>query len=298
VEYKDAVKRLSTYGLRWTENINPITGRIHADFLIAESEPGRFSCRNPNLQQLPRDERFRSLVKAGEGKRIIVADYSQIELRTVALLSGDSAMLDAYEKGEDLHRKTASAVSGIEPDKVSKAQRQMAKAINFGLIFGMSAATLVTRSKTTYNVDMTLEEAEKAHKAFFVAYPRLKLWQTVTAKETKRTLKSRIEGGLIRQYTPETYSYTEALNTPVQGSAAMAMLAALPKVEARLKGLDAKLINLIHDEIVLEVADIDVEAAKIALSEGMTEGFLQIFPKACTRDLVEAHDGANWQEAK
>ncbi len=299
VAYKDATKRLSTYGLSWTEHINSVTGRIHADFLIAESAPGRFSCRNPNLQQLPRDERFRALVKASSPEyRLIVADYSQIELRTVALLSQDPAMLAAYEQGEDLHRKTAAAVLGIEPAQVTKAQRQMAKAINFGLIYGMSAATLVNHSKINYGVDMTMQEAEKAHRAFFATYPRLRYWQTLTANETKHTLKSRIAGSLIRQYNPENYSYTEALNTPVQGAAAMAMLAALPKVEAGLKGLDARMINLVHDEVILEVANKDVAAAKQALVQGMTEGFLQIFPNACTRDLVEAHDGNTWQEAK
>ncbi|MFO1423450.1 MAG: DNA polymerase [Candidatus Competibacteraceae bacterium] len=300
VAYKTASKRLNTYGESWLKHRSPATGRIHAGFLIAETKPGRFSCRNPNLQQLPRDAAFRALVKATPGYRLVVADYGQIELRTIALLSGDPTLLAAYRDGKDLHRLTAAAVLGIEPDQVTKGQRQLAKAINFGLIYGMSPATLVSHAKTHYGVAMTLPEAQQAHAAFFRAYPRLRYWQRVTAAETERTLKSPIRGGLVRDFARdgEPYSYTEALNTPVQGAAAMAMLAALPRIDRALVGLDAQPVNLIHDEVVLEVAEADVPAAKTALSAAMVEGLLAIFPDASTRDLVEAHEGDNWEAAK
>ena len=298
--YKTAIKRLNTYGESWLKHRSPATGRIHAGFLIAETKPGRFSCRNPNLQQLPRDAAFRSLVKAAPGYRLVVADYSQVELRTIALLSGDPTMLAAYREGKDLHRLTAAAVLGIEPEQVTKAQRQLAKAINFGLIYGMSPTTLVSHAKSNYGVAMSLQEAQQAHAAFFRTYPRLRYWQRATAAETERTLQSTIRGGLVRDFRRdgESYSYTEALNTPVQGAAAMAMLAALPHIDKALAGLDARPINLVHDEVVLEVATADVEPAKQALAVAMVDGLLAIFSEACTRDLVEAHDGENWESAK
>ncbi|MFZ1640508.1 MAG: DNA polymerase [Candidatus Contendobacter sp.] len=302
--YKTAAKRLSTYGPAFAQWISPVTGRIHAGFSIAHSRPGRFSCSKPNLQQLPRDPAFRRLVKADPGRRLVVADYSQVELRTMALLCQDPAMLAAYRDGKDLHRLTAAAVLGIEPAVVSKGQRQLAKAVNFGLIYGMAPKTLVSHAKANYGVVMSLAEADKAHAAFFAAYPRLRLWHRLTAAETERTGKAVIRGGLVRNFAQEPggAKYTESLNTPVQGAAAAAMLAALPLLDKVLSGLDAKPINLIHDELVLDVAAAAVEPAKAALVQAMTDGFAAIFPEAeaagTLRDLVEAHEGKDWEAAK
>lgn len=302
--YKTAAKRLSTYGPAFAKWVSPTTGRIHASFSIAHSRPGRFSCSSPNLQQLPRDPAFRRLVKAESGRRLVVADYSQVELRVMALLCQDPAMLAAYRDGQDLHRLTAAAVLGVEPGAVSKAQRQLAKAVNFGLIYGMAPKTLVSHAKAGYGVAMTLAEAEAAHAAFFRAYPRLRLWHRTTAARIEQTGKATIRGGLVRDFSQEPggVKYTESLNTPVQGAAAAAMLAALPLLDKALSGIDAKPVNAIHDELVLDVAAEEVDRAKAALMEAMTAGFAAIFPEAeglgTLRDLVEAHDGDNWETAK
>jgi len=302
--YKTAAKRLSTYGPAFAKWVSPATGRIHASFAIAHSRPGRFSCSSPNLQQLPRDPAFRRLIKADPGRRLIVADYSQVELRTMALLCQDPAMLTAYRDGQDLHRLTAAAVLGKAPAEVSKHERQLAKALNFGLIYGMAPKTLVSHAKANYGVAMSLKEAEAAHAAFFAAYPRLRLWQRTSAAHTEATGKAVIRGGLIRDFAKEPggVKFTESLNTPVQGAAAAAMLAALPILDTALAGLDAKPINLIHDELVIDAAAADVGRAKAALVDSMAAGFAAIFPEAeaagVLRDLVEAHDGDDWESAK
>ncbi|MDS4020600.1 MAG: DNA polymerase [Candidatus Competibacter sp.] len=302
--YKTAAKRLSTYGPAFAKWVSPATGRIHASFSIAHSRPGRFSCSSPNLQQLPRDPTFRRLVKADPGRRLVVADYSQVELRVMALLCQDPAMLAAYRDGQDLHRLTAAAVLGIEPAAVTKAQRQLAKAVNFGLIYGMAPKTLVSHAKANYGVVMSLAEAEAAHAAFFAAYPRLRLWHRTTAAHTEQTGKATIRGGLVRDFIQEPggVKYTESLNTPVQGAAAAALLAALPLLDQALAGIDAQPINLIHDEWVLDVAAADIEPAKAALVDTMTAGFAAIFPEAeaagTLRDLAEAREGDNWESAK
>ena len=126
--YKTAIKGLSTYGKGYAAHISPVTGRIHASFTIGGTATGRLSCSNPNIQNPPRDPAFRALFAPTPGRCLVVADYGQIELRVAALVSGDPAMLAVYEAGEDLHRKTAAAVLGIELERVTKAQRQMAKA--------------------------------------------------------------------------------------------------------------------------------------------------------------------------
>lgn len=166
-QYKLLRKRLSTFGEGYARHIHPVTGRLHADFMIAGARSGRFRCHNPNVQNAPRDNAFRSLFKAPDGYRLVVADYSQVELRIAALIAQDKTMLDAYELGQDLHRKTAAAVAGIEMDQVTRSQRQAAKAINFGLIYGMGAKGLAAYASSAYGVAMTLEQATTAREIFF-----------------------------------------------------------------------------------------------------------------------------------
>ncbi len=148
----------------WLDCINPVTSRLHADFSIAGTRSGRFSCRNPNLQNPPRDPVFRALFNAQEGRRLVVADYSQVELRIAALLAPDPVMLAAYQTGADLHIRTASAIAGIPESAITKNQRQLAKACNFGLIYGMGAKTLAAYAASSYNVTLSLKTAQQARK--------------------------------------------------------------------------------------------------------------------------------------
>ena len=302
LRFKDRAKRLSTYGQPFSRWVHPVTSRVHASFRIGGTATGRLACREPNLQNAPRDPDFRRLFVATPGHLLVVADYSQIELRVAALLSGDPAMLAAYQDGEDLHTKTAAAVLGIPAAQITKEQRQMAKAVNFGLLFGQGAAGLAAYARSSYGVTMTVAEASQARQAFFSSYKGLMSWQARTASTAKRTQCVATPGGRVRDFRrePSGYRYTEALNTPVQGGAAEVMLHTLALLDDVLEPSAARLINCIHDELVLEVPEDGVERVTPILEQVMCEGFLQMFPEATamTADLVEARTGRNWQEAK
>jgi DNA polymerase-1 len=209
-------------------------------------------------------------------------------------------MLQAYARGEDIHRKTAAALAGVRLKEVTPEQRQAAKAVNFGLLYGQGPKGLARYAKTNYGVDMSEKEAREAREAFFQTYPGLRRWQTETARQAEGSNRVVTPGGRIRDFAREErgYQYTEALNTPVQGGAAEVLLATLPKLDKYLEGLDAKLVNIVHDEIVLEVAEQDAERAKQAVEKAMVEGMLAMFPNASTVGLVEAKAGANWAEVK
>ena len=294
--YKAAVKLLGTYGKGYAAHISPVTGRIHASFALGGTATGRLACHSPNIQNPPRDPAFRALFAPRPGRCFVVADYSQIELRVAALVSGDSAMLAAYADGRDLHRATAAAVLGIEPDAVTKAQRQMAKAVNFGLLFGQGAAGLQRYAKGSYGVDLTATEADKARTAFFKAYPGLSHWQAETRRNAERAGQVRTPGGRVRPLEGQRALATESLNSPIQGGAAECLLAALAALE--LDSLGAQLVNVVHDELVVECDPDRAEAVAAEVERAMVAGFLAIFPNGCTRDLVEAHSGPNWAAAK
>jgi DNA polymerase-1 len=298
--YKIFQKKLSAYGEKFAKHISPATGRIHASFLLAGARTGRFSCSKPNIQNPPRDLNFRVLFTAAPGNELVVADYSQIELRVAALVAQDQVMLEAYERGDDLHRTTAAVIAGVSLEDVTGEQRQLAKAVNFGLLFGQGATGLARYARTSYGVEMTEAEAEEARNAFFETYRDLRVWQRDTGRLAKQTNRCATPGGRVRDFTkePHGYRYTEALNTPIQGGAAEVLLATLAILDAHLSGLDAKLVNIVHDELVLEVAEADVERAKAAVVSAMTEGMLAIFPDASVRDLVEVNSGPNWAAAK
>jgi len=302
LEYKIAGKNISTYGPSYAAHTNPVTGRIHASFRIAGAVTGRFSCNGPNLQNPPRDPAFRALFSAPPGRCMVVADYGQIELRVAALLSGDRAMLEAYAAGEDLHRKTAAAVAGVDIGDVTPEQRQGAKAVNFGLLYGQGAKGLAAYAQSAYGVTMAVPEATQARNAFFAAYPGLAAWQRKTAAAAERTQRVMTPGGRVRDFTLENRKsiYTESLNTPNSGGAVEILLAALGVLDTALVGYDAKLVNCVHDEIVLETAEAEVEAVQAAVEESMVAGMLIIFPDAgdVARGLVEAHSGPNWAAAK
>ncbi len=292
--YKLAVKGLSTYGKGYAAHISPVTGRIHPSFVIGGTATGRLSCQSPNIQNPPRDPAFRALFAPSGGRCLVVADYGQIELRVAALVSGDSAMLAAYTDGRDLHRATAAAVLGIEPEAVSKAQRQMAKGVNFGMLFGSGAKGLRAYCKSSYGVEMTLSQADSAKSAFFKAYPGLSAWQTTTRQAAERAKQVRTPGGRVRPLDKNIG--TECLNTPVQGGAAECLLAALATLQ--LDSLNARLVNIVHDELVVECEPEQAGAVMVEVERAMVAGFLAIFPSGSTRDLVEAHSGPNWAEAK
>lgn len=301
-DYKRYQKLLSTYGDQFARHIQPTTRRIHADFNIAGTRSGRFACHKPNLQNPPRSADFRKLFRSADPDyHLVVADYSQIELRIAALIADDRVMLEAFRTGTDLHRLTASLITGVPLDKVTAEMRSKAKAVAFGILFGMGPAGLQKYASTSFGVTMGLDEAVQARNAFFHSYRGIKRWRDKRAEIGRYDRTVTTVGGLVRDMSrePNGWSLQQALNTPIQGSAAEVLLEALARLPEALTGLDAHLIHHVHDEIILEVHVHDVEVAKHALTKAMTEGFEFLFPDSgMAEHLVEAHEGEDWETAK
>ncbi len=256
--YRKATKALSSFLYPIPKMIRQETGRLHPHYGQIGAWSGRMSCGGPNIQQIPRDVSFRACFIAPPGKKLIIADYSQIELRVAAQISGDRRMIEAYNKGEDLHTLTAALISDVPIEVVTKAQRQAAKAVNFGLIFGMGAAGLQKYAQQSYGVDMTMEQAVKFRESFFRAYPGIAEWHR-SIKNRKPTEERTISG---RKFTFGVNSGVSGLyNTPVQGTAADIVKAALGSLARRVTSTSMHIIAAVHDEILMEA---DVSEAALA----------------------------------
>ena len=239
------------------------TDRIHANYWQLGAVTGRFSCSGPNFQQVPRDPRVRACFVAENGNKLVIADYSQIELRIAAEVSEDQRMTEAYRNDADLHRLTASLVQGVSLDEVTTAQRQAAKAINFGLIFGMGPRGLKYSAKHSYDVEMTLAEAKIFRNRFFEVYSGIRAWHRKSELELKYTNNQRTLCGR-RFILKDPAPFTVFINRQVQGTAADIAKIALGKLPSAFKKSGAKIIAMIHDEIIVEVPDANaVEAAQV-----------------------------------
>ncbi len=285
LRFREAAKRCGTYGLNVLADVHPATGRIHAAWRQIGAASGRMACTRPNLQNVPRDPRYRACFKAPTGRVLVKADYSQIELRIAAEMAGDQRIRDAYRRGEDLHALTARLVLGKE--QVTKEDRQAAKALNFGLIYGMGASTLRQHAASGYGVHLTDAEAHRFREAFFRAYPGLRAWQR---SQPEGEIETRTPAGRRRLHVAR---YTEKLNTPVQGAGADGLKAALALLwETRDRCPSARPVLAVHDELVLECDEHDAEPARewlvACLRRGMA-AFLRRVPV-----VVEARIARDW----
>lgn len=240
-------KLVSAFVEKLPRHVHPVTGRIHATYDQCRAASGRMACRDPNLQQVPREPRFRRCFRAAEGNALVICDYSQVELRIAAALSGDRTMLDAYRRGVDLHALTASLVSGKPLEQVSKAERQSAKCLNFGLIYGMSAAGLRAYARDSYGVEMSEEQAAEFRRRFFRAYRGIAAWHRAQ-KELKEV---RTRSGRLRRFEGDPPP-TELYNTPVQGTGVDILKRAMARLRPHLMRLGAELVASVHDELVAE----------------------------------------------
>jgi len=277
------------------------------DLTVDEDESyetcGIFShnCSKPNLQQVPRDAGFRNCFRAQPGKVFVLADYSGIEMRIVAEISGDPRLCKVFQDGRDAHYATASLIMGKTKDQITKSERQMAKPVNFGFIYGMMPAKLVLYALGNYGVPMTEKQATTFRTKYFSreeGYYGIKLWHDRELRDIKRSLISRTMSGRLRYL--EEDAHNEILNTPVQGTGADGLKIALREMHNRIQkfGSSGEIIHHVHDEIILQV-DNDPEvvaAAKAELNAAMHKGmepFLKTVP--CE---VEASVGPSWGEAK
>jgi DNA polymerase-1 len=293
LEYRQAAKYSQTYGERWLKHAHPGTGRVHADYRQLGSSAGRMSCRQPNLQQIPRERAYRELFRAPEGRCLVKADYSQIELRIAAVIAPDEAMLQACCDGVDLHTLTAAGLVGTRPDAVTGAQRQLAKAVNFGLLFGMGAARLQETAWQDYGVRLSEGEAYQHRARWLELYPGIRRWHNRVGDTVKNrhaidthTLYGRRRIGIDR--------YTEALNSPVQGSGADGLKLALVRLfQHRDAVQDARLVNVVHDELIVECPMEQADVTAAWLKTHMESAMQQVVHNKVPTP-VEVHVGQSW----
>jgi DNA polymerase I len=253
LEHRGLSRSLSSYGENILSFINPATGRIHADFRQIGTPTGRLTTSSPSLQQIPHSVEYRSCFRAPEGRKLIVADYSQIEMRVIADIAKDEALLHAFDEGADLHRSTASKMFGVPLDQVDKRQRESAKGLNYGFVYGMGAEGLASR------LEISVKEAETLIEQYFAAYPGIARWLNQAADTAVRTRESRTITGRLWRFSldPSNRADLGALkrvgkNAPIQGSASDIFKQAMTLLDRALIPYDAHIVNSIHDELVVE----------------------------------------------
>jgi DNA polymerase I len=308
LQHRQLSKLKGTYVDALPALVNPRTGRVHTSFNQTGSVTGRFSSSNPNLQNIPiRTELGREVRRAfvaQEGWLLLAADYSQVELRVLAHISGDSAMLAAFGRGEDIHASTAAAIYGVSLDEVTPAQRRVAKMTNFAISYGVTGYGLAERTA------LTPEEAEAFIQTYFQTYPLIREY-------IERTRQQAREEGYVetllgrRRYFPELATklrdprlevpshnvreaaYRMAINAPIQGSAADIIKVAMNRLwrELRAQGLKSRMILQVHDELVLEVPENELEQAILLTVETMEQAYTLQAPLK-----VDAKVGRNWLE--
>lgn len=300
LNYRELAKLKFSYADALPPAVDSKTGRVHTSYSQIGAVTGRISSNNPNLQQIPirteEGRRIRNGFIADDGNTLLSVDYSQIELRIVAHMAKDEAMLSAFRAGEDIHATTAAAIYDIELDQVNKDMRRHAKAINFGLIYGMSAFGL------TRSTELTLAEAEDFVKAYFRKFPGVKTYLDGMRKQAAdvgyvETLLGR------RRYFPalqgkvnvqiKNREEREAINAPIQGTAADIMKIAMLKIPSALKaaGLKGKMLLQVHDELVLECPQSEIQKTAQVMRETMANAYPLSIPLE-----TEARAGANWGE--
>jgi DNA polymerase-1 len=295
-DYRKASKLASTYGAGWLENGYYRNSRIYASWRQLRAATGRMACDHPNLQNIPRSGPLRRYIRAPEGRVFVIADYSQIELRIAAKISGDKEMLNAYAEGRDLHTLTARSLTGRE--EVTKDDRKLAKAVNFGLLYGMGAKGLRSYALRSYGVELSLEEAALYRRRFFQTYPGLKSWHDDERRAWQRGgTETRTLTGRRRM---DVQRLTDRLNAPVQGTAADGLKLALALLwERRTECPGAEPIIACHDEVVVECDEDRGEEAKRWLEKAMIEGMEAVLHSMDEVDApveVEARIARSWGE--
>jgi len=261
------------------------------------TDTGRLSCSSPNLQQVPRSGEFRSCFIAEDDYELVVADFSQVELRVAADIAKETKMIDAYRCEKDLHTSTAALLAGVDYNDVTKAQRQVAKAANFGLLYGAGAKTLRKVASVGYGLDLPIAECETIVKNFRAAYPKLYQWQQKQGQDTTEAVFTLY--GRRRILTDFSNKYTTRLNSAVQGTAGdiakMSMALLWEKLITEPIN-EARLISTVHDELVLEVRFEFVTKWKAILKNAMeTAGSIVIESLPI---VAEVSSGLNWATAK
>ncbi|MCS6903594.1 MAG: DNA polymerase, partial [Candidatus Bipolaricaulota bacterium] len=290
--YRELEKLLSTYVKKLPEYINPQTGRVHTTFQQHVTVTGRLSSTEPNLQNIPvRSElggQIRKAFVAPPGRVLLGADYSQIELRILAHLSGDEGLIGAFERDEDVHTRTAATIFNISLENVNAQQRRIAKMINFGLSYGMTGYGLAQRT------GIPRKEADQFVKSYFEKYPGVKAYMERTVQEAREQRYLETLLGRRRSFVElSAQTQREAINFPVQGSASDIMKLAMLRVYEKIKSSEirADMLLQIHDELIFETDVVHAARAAQAIKQTMEGAFQLRVPLK-----VETHIGTNWGE--
>lgn len=301
LDWRQLVKLQNTYVDSLPNEVNPKTQRVHTDYMQTVAATGRLSSNNPNLQNIPiRTERGRQIRKAfvprDENYTLLSADYSQIELRIIAALSGEPNMIESFAKGEDIHRSTAAKVFNVPLEEVTREQRSHAKTVNFGIIYGVSAFGLSNQT------DLSRSESAALIEAYYKTYPRLKEYiaeqiefarhhgyvQTISGR--RRYLKDINSQNAVVRGAAER----NAVNAPIQGSAADIIKIAMINIHKRLKAekLQSKMLLQVHDELVFDAYKTELDQLKQIIKHEMENAFVLAVPL-----VVDMGTGENWLEA-
>lgn len=301
IEYRTRAKLKSTYVDALPKCVSPFTGRLHTSFNQAGSRTGRLSSTNPNLQNIPIGDEFGLLIRsafvAEPGWCLISADYSQIELRVLAHMSEDPLLIEAFSQGQDIHSRTAQEIFGIPPALQTHEHRRVAKAINYGVVYGISSFGLAARTGTSKT------EAQQYIEEYFRRHVRVREFLDRILEEARTTGRVRTLFGRLRPM-PEILSRDvpsrnraerEAMNSPLQGTAADLLKLAMVKVHARLQQerMQTRMILTIHDELVFETPEWEVDSACSVVKAEMEGAYTMKVPLR-----VDLGTGKNWKEAK
>ncbi len=253
LEYRGVAKSLSTFGENILEFIKPETGRIHSDFRQIGAPTGRFSSSKPNIQQIPHDEEYRRCFRAPEGRKLVIADYSQIELRILADFSNDENFINAFKSGADFHTITAAQVFNVRAEEVSGDQRSFAKRLNFGVVYGIGSQRFALMT------GLSQTEAENIMRRYFATYRGLDAWLRDAARKVVTERISRTASGRMFRFRFDENDRSQiggaqrnAKNFPIQGTSADILKRALHLLHDKIRGTSARLVNIVHDEIILE----------------------------------------------
>ena len=302
LDYRSLSKLVSTYLEALPQLIRPETGRIHTSFNQTATATGRLSSSSPNLQNIPvrteEGRKIRALFVPGDGYDCFLsADYSQVELRVMAHMSGDASMQESFRRGEDIHRRTAAEVLGIAPEDVTAEQRSHAKAVNFGIIYGISDFGLARQ------LGISKKAAADYIAAYFERYPGIQNFMKETVEKARETGHAVTLFGRVRElpdigsknFLRRSFAERMAMNTPIQGTAADIMKLAMIAVAARLRegNFKSRILLQVHDELVLEAVEPEIPTLAAMLKEEM-EGAAHLSVPL----VVDIHTGKNWAEAK
>ena len=302
LEYRTLSKLISTYLLALPELIRPESGRIHTSFNQTVTATGRLSSSNPNLQNIPvrteEGRKIRSLFVPGEGYDCFISsDYSQVELRVLAHMSGDPGLIAAFNNKEDIHRRTAAEIMGIPFEEVTPEQRSHAKAVNFGIIYGISDYGLARQ------LNISREAAARYMKSYFERYPHIHEYMQTMIEQARNTGRAVTMFGRYRElpdihsknFNRRSFAERTAMNTPIQGTAADIMKIAMRNVYKKMQamGCRSRILLQVHDELIVEAVNSEKEMLEKLLKETMEQAVKLRVPL-----VADVHIGTNWAETK